>query len=513
MDWDNLVKSLHPLEVKILLNFGPETALTATVLAQKLDFKVGQSNQSFSWLVGKELALESGRTSTTVYEITDLGRVHLAQGTPEENLLKALEKGPIPMAEAAGLLGLEQKDMGSAYGQLAKEGLLGLDETKRIVGKTHQPSPRMQTLRALLVRAAEAELDEGGLSPEEVTVLAGAAKKRGAATSAFKTSDRETVVYKLTAAAQEVSEVLKAKGVTGEEVNALTPALLASGAWKGRTFRAYNVQSPPSRLIIGRRNPYQEFILGVKDKLVSLGFEEFDGPLVETEFWNGDALFMPQFHAARDIHDVYYLKNPTHAKKIDEPWLSQVAAAHTDGGNTGSRGWQYNFDHDFTRRLVLRSQGTVLSAKQLTKAKVPGKYFGIVRCFRYDQVDATHGADFHQTEGIVLGKDVNLKTLLGLLKMFAMEVAGATEVKYVPGYFPFTEPSIEVHIKHPVLGWFELGGSGIFRPEVTQSLGIEVPVLAWGLGIDRMALMQLGLNDLRELFTNNLDSLRQRKRS
>jgi phenylalanyl-tRNA synthetase alpha chain len=128
-------------------------------------------------------------------------------------------------------------------------------------------------------------------------------------------------------------------------------------------------------------------------------------------------------------------------------------------------------------------------------------------------VDATHGADFHQTEGIVLGKDVNLKTLLGLLKMFAMEVAGATEVKYVPGYFPFTEPSIEVHIKHPVLGWFELGGSGIFRPEVTQSLGIEVPVLAWGLGIDRMALMQLGLNDLRELFTNNLDSLRQRKRS
>jgi len=242
MDWDNLVKSLHPLEVKILLNFGPETALTATVLAQKLDFKVGQSNQSFSWLVGKELALESGRTSTTVYEITDLGRVHLAQGTPEENLLKALEKGPIPMAEAAGLLGLEQKDMGSAYGQLAKEGLLGLDETKRIVGKTHQPSPRMQTLRALLVRAAEAELDEGGLSPEEVIVLAGAAKKRGAATSAFKTSDRETVVYKLTAAAQEVSEVLKAKGVTGEEVNALTPALLASGAWKGRTFRAYNVQ-------------------------------------------------------------------------------------------------------------------------------------------------------------------------------------------------------------------------------------------------------------------------------
>jgi phenylalanyl-tRNA synthetase alpha chain len=181
---------------------------------------------------------------------------------------------------------------------------------------------------------------------------------------------------------------------------------------------------------------------------------------VESEFWNGDALFMPQFHAARDIHDVYYVKTPTHAKEIQQPYLDNVAAAHADGGNTGSRGWAYEFDRDFTRRLILRSQGTVLSAKQLHKAKIPGKYFGIARCFRYDQVDATHGADFYQTEGIVLGDEVNLQTLLGLLKMFAEEVAGAEEVRYVPGYFPFTEPSIEVHIKHPVLGWFELGGRG-----------------------------------------------------
>jgi len=305
--------------------------------------------------------------------------------------------------------------------------------------------------------------------------------------------------------------MLKDKGLTGEELSALTPALLSSGAWKNKSFRAYNVQAPPSRLLLGRRNPYTAYLQSVKDKLVSLGFEEFDGPLVETEFWNGDALYMPQFHSARDIHDVYYVKNPSHAREIEQPWLDRVAAAHENGGDTGSRGWGYSFDRDFTRRLVLRSQGTVLSAKQLPQAKIPGKYFGIARCFRYDQVDATHGADFYQTEGIVLGEDVNLRTLLGLLKMFAEEVAGATEVKYVPGYFPFTEPSIEVHIKHPVLGWFELGGSGIFRPELTKSLGIDVPVLAWGLGIDRMALMHLGLNDLRELFTNNIENVRLRR--
>jgi phenylalanyl-tRNA synthetase alpha chain len=301
--------------------------------------------------------------------------------------------------------------------------------------------------------------------------------------------------------------------------------MLAAGSWKGKVFRSYNVQVPPTRLTIGRSNPYAKFLEDVKDKLSSLGFEEFDGPLVETEFWNSDALFMPQFHSARDIHDAYVIAEPSnpgtsgeaprgvfaYAKAIEEPWLSNVAAAHENGGKTGSLGWNYGFDRDFTRRLILRSQGTVMSAKTLPHAHIPGKYFGMLRCFRYDRVDATHLPDFYQTEGIVLGEDVNLKTLLGMLEMFAVEVAGAKEVKYVPGYFPFTEPSVEVHIKHPVLGWFELGGSGIFRPEVTASLGVDVPVAAWGIGIDRMALMALGLNDLRELFSYDIENVRLRK--
>jgi phenylalanyl-tRNA synthetase alpha chain len=221
---------------------------------------------------------------------------------------------------------------------------------------------------------------------------------------------------------------------------------------------------------------------------------------------------MPQFHSARDIHDVFYIKEPQYAKEIENPYLDNVAKTHENGWKTGSRGWNYTFDRNFTKRLILRSQGTVLSAKNLTKAKVPARYFGVARCFRPDTVDATHAADFYQTEGIALGEDVNLKNLLGLLQVFAKEVAGAKEVKYVPAYFPFTEPSVEVHIKHDVLGWFELGGSGIFRPEVTEPLGIKVPVLAWGLGIDRMALMSLGLNDLRDLFTHDIEQVRLRIR-
>lgn len=386
-----------------------------------------------------------------------------------------------------------------------------MGEEKRAEAVSATPPEEVAISKKLLALAAQSPIEQTELNSDEAAYLERNSKKRGAANSPFKVIEREDITYTITKEGISAKEALLKANITGEELGSLTSAMLISGSWKGKEFRPYNLNTPPGRLLPGRKNPYSSYLTWVKDKLTALGFEEFDGPLVESEFWNGDALFMPQFHSARDIHDVYYLKEPRHIREIEEPFLGQVAQTHEDGWITGSRGWQYPFDHEFTRRQVMRSQGTVLSAKQLTKAKIPGKYFGVVRCFRYDQVDATHGADFYQTEGIVLGEDVNLKTLLGLLKMFAEEVAGAEEVKYVPGYFPFTEPSIEVHIKHPILGWIELGGSGIFRPEVTKPLGIDVPVLAWGLGIDRMALMHLGLNDLRELFTPNIESVRMRR--
>jgi phenylalanyl-tRNA synthetase alpha chain len=229
-----------------------------------------------------------------------------------------------------------------------------------------------------------------------------------------------------------------------------------------------------------------------------------------------DALFMPQFHPARDIHDVYFVKHPTHARDIAEPYLSRVARVHEHGDEAGSTGWGYQFDKERSKRLVLRSQGTAVSAHQLTLIGRPvgegglggGKFFSIARCFRYDQVDATHATDFFQIEGIVLGADINFRTLLGLLNLFARGVAQAKEVKFVPAYFPFTEPSVELHVKHPRLGWMELGGAGLFRPEVTLPLGVEVPVIAWGLGLDRMAMVALGIHDIRDLFTTDLDLIR-----
>ena len=557
------VKNLHPLEVKIILQYNKGDELTIDRVEADLALKSGNGNQALSWLAGKGIVRELRREQAVFYELTALGREWREQGTPEERMAELVRGGEtLRLPEIAARLGLDAKDAGSAFGALSKLGVLAMDGDKRAalalspekLGGASLSGPaashaveQLAVIRGLLEKAAAKEreadivnvrvdasvssvqyLPAAELSPTEKAAMAGIAKKRGAADAPFRQIERETVVFTFTEASGGVTgtatdrdalaAALKAAGITGEETGSLTPEMLATGSWKGKAFRSYNVNIPPTRLIPGRTNPYAKFLEDVKDKLASLGFEEFDGPLVETEFWNSDALFMPQFHSARDIHDVYRLAGTeadgaAYAKAIEEPWLSNVAAAHESGGAAGSRGWSYAFDRDFTRRLILRSQGTVLSAKTLPAAKIPGKYFGIVRCFRYDRVDATHLPDFYQTEGIVLGEDVNLKTLLGMLEMFALEVAGAKEVKYVPGYFPFTEPSVEVHIKHPVLGWFELGGSGIFRPEVTESLGVHVPVAAWGIGIDRMALMALGLNDLRELFSCDIENVRLRRTS
>ncbi|GHV65063.1 phenylalanine--tRNA ligase alpha subunit [Spirochaetia bacterium] len=533
IDIQSTVKNLHPLEVRIILSYKKGDELTVEKVEKDLDFKPGNGNQALSWLAGKGIVAETSRRTDVFFELTDLGREWKEKGSPEERIIELVRikaaggtATGLRLPDLAANLGLENKDVGSAFGSLSKLGVLALDGEKKVLvamGADQLENGRpvkgaaaehFAVIRSLLDKAAGAAgslLAESSLSAAEKAAMGGIAKKRGAADAPFRQQDRETVVFGFTADAEPVAAALKAAGITGDEVGSLTTEMLETGSWKGKTFRSYSVNTPPTRLIVGRTNAYAKFLEDVKDKLSSLGFEEFDGPLVETEFWNSDALFMPQFHSARDIHDVYHIADPEKAKSIEEPWLSNVAAAHENGGKTGSRGWNYNFDREFTRRLILRSQGTVLSAKTLPKAKIPGKYFGIVRCFRYDKVDATHLSDFYQTEGIVLGEDVNLRTLLGMLEMFAREVAGAEEVKYVPGYFPFTEPSVEVHIKHPVLGWFELGGSGIFRPEVTASLGVNVPVAAWGIGIDRMAMMALGINDIREMFSYDIENVRLRR--
>ncbi len=316
---------------------------------------------------------------------------------------------------------------------------------------------------------------------------------------------------------EEVKEgvVKKAKDQLEEGVNHLTPELIKTGLWKKAKFKSYNVEARGKEIHPGKKHPYQAFLDSVKDDLVKLGFQEMEGPLVELEFWNFDALFQPQHHAARDWTETYQLKNPKKGKLPDKEIVDRVKAAHENGWETGSTGWGYGWSKEKASRLMVRAHDTAISPRYLSgfsgEIEIPGKYFSLVRCARPDVIDATHSVEFNQMGGFVVDKSLNFRSLLGLLKMFAFEIGGAEEIRFFPDYYPFTEPSVQLSAKHPKLGWIELAGAGMFREELTRPLGVDVPVIAWGIGIDRLAMFKLGVKDIRELFSNDLKWLRDKE--
>ncbi|MGC8812314.1 MAG: phenylalanine--tRNA ligase subunit alpha, partial [Candidatus Aenigmatarchaeota archaeon] len=300
-----------------------------------------------------------------------------------------------------------------------------------------------------------------------------------------------------------VEEVEEVKKLKGKEVVYLTPELIKTGLWKEVKFKPYNVEVVGKKIYPGKRHPYVKFLNEMRQRLVELGFKEVRGQTIVTEFWNFDALFQPQMHPARDWSQTYSLKYPKYGKLPEEKIVKKVKEAH-------EKGWKYKWSEKVASQLIPVPHDTAFSPMVLCskKLEIPGKYFQIVRCYRPDILDATHGVEFTQMGGIVVG-EMNFRDLLGLLKSFVEELIGNYRVKFVPAYFPFTEPSVEVLVETPELGWMESAGAGIFREELCKPLGVEVPVLAWGFGVDRLAMIKLGVSDIRELFSRNLKWLRE----
>ena len=521
MDQSTDLSSLHALEIKTLRAFETceEHELTDAVLPEAAGIGPGQVRRAVEWLRSKGLLDVAGEATVSTVTLTESGIAQAYIGaTPETALLLRAQEEPAPtLKHLQADTRFDRGEWGSAFGGLKAEGTITQDGAAiRIADPDRAAFYTERLVPGLFGRFREAG-DGAALNLDDFTeemqfYIRERTSKRGKGKAAIRLDERLERTYRLTPSGVGTLERILDTGLTGDEVSRLTPEMLQSGDWRDVSFRRYDISIKPPRILIGRLHPYRAYLDGVRRKLLSLGFEEMKGPLVETEFWNMDALFMPQFHAARNIHDAYYVKEPVRSNAPEEPFFSNVAAAHADGGDTGSRGWRYEFSPARARRLILRSQGTALSGRTLASGpNVPGKYFAVARCFRYDDVDATHAADFFQVEGIVLGEDINFRSLLGLLKLFALEIAQSDECRFVPDYFPFTEPSVELQAKHPSLGWIEFGGAGLFRPELTRPLGVEVPVIAWGLGIDRMAMVALDIDDIRDLFSTDLDLIRNER--
>jgi len=301
---------------------------------------------------------------------------------------------------------------------------------------------------------------------------------------------------------------LRPEALEVEEVTKLTQQLLLTGRWREVRFSRFDVTAPTKPVFTARRHPLQQLIKLVREIFIEMGFEEIRGPLVELAFWNFDALFQPQDHPARDMHDTFYLSYPRFGE-IPKELIEPVRRAHEDGGETGSLGWMYKWDPDEARKLILRTHTTAATIRHLAEHKDPPiKVFSVDRIYRNERVDWKHLAEFHQIEGIVMDEKVSFRDLLGLIKEFYARL-GLKDVRFRPSYFPYTEPSAEavVYLKDKGV-WLELIGMGIFRPEVTLPLGIKYRVLAWGGGLERLALALYDLDDIRTFYLNDLNWIR-----
>ena len=319
----------------------------------------------------------------------------------------------------------------------------------------------------------------------------------------IKAVERTVRHWTLTADGQAVSSDDLQESVV---ITDITPELLQGEEWKTAEFRSFDVTLEAATPRTGRSHPMQALIERIRAIFLEMGFSELVDDYVQSAGWNMDALFIPQDHPAREMQDTFYLDQPS-SIDLDDDVLQAWKAIHEHGGETGSTGWGGSYSTEVSQRPLLRTHTTVNTIQYLAEHPTEAcRVFSVDRVFRKEAIDRTHLPEFHQIEGIIMEEGANLQMLVTTLKTFYAKM-GYPEVRVRPAYFPYTEPSLEIEVKWRGK-WLELGGAGIFRPEVTEPLGITSPVLAWGMGLERLAMLVLGLDDIRQLYISDLEWLR-----
>jgi phenylalanyl-tRNA synthetase alpha chain len=306
------------------------------------------------------------------------------------------------------------------------------------------------------------------------------------------------------------AEALKTRVRKVVERNTLTAEDLESGAWREIKLRPYDVTLAARDIYPAKIHPLRKIIEQTRRAFLEMGFTEAASPMIESAFWNFDALFQPQDHPARDMQDTFYMRDPATAPLPGSNIVEQVRRTHEDGGDTGSEGWGYKWDPDRSKQVVLRTHTTAATIRALAaNPNPPGKFFCVGWTYRNETISFKHLPVFHQVDGIIVDEEANLASLMGTLQEFYSKM-GFGRVKFKPAFYPYTEPSVDVVVyMESRKKWLEMGGAGIFRPEVTLPLGCRWPVLAWGLGIERLAMLRFGLDDIRDLYGTNLETLEQ----
>jgi len=449
-------------EVKLMELLKAVKTAKASQLSNKLDIKKDIIAR-LAYSLSKKGLVELSKEEELGLKLTEEGKEVKETGLPERNLLKELPKRPDDLNTIALNWALKRKWVEIKNGKVV---LLVKDP----------PETREESLLKNF-----SELKYNDSEAKFLTKRKWAKKKKEIDYVVSITEEGKTA---------ELSE----------KTTQVTPEMLMGGKWKQKDFQSFLPNTPVPPFYAGRFHPLTDTIEKVRRVFLEMGFTEAKGPYVTSAFWNFDALFVPQDHPAREMQDTFYLEG-----EMDLPEISdRVKDVHHEywGG----------FDEKESKRRLLRTHTTAKSAELLTHVKPPAKIFQIDRNFRNETVDYKHGAEFYQVEGIVVDKDANFNNLVGYLKNFFSKL-GVPKIRIRPGYFPYTEISAEVDVWFaPKNSWMELGGAGIFRPEVVKPLlGQDVPVLAWGLGLGRVAMMNYGIDDFRKLYKSDLKTLRERR--
>ena len=501
----DLADQLSYLEKKVLAalrdlgSASPEEILEQSGLRQQVEVM-----NAASWLQAKGL-VKIDEATTRRYSLRD--PVVAERTLPERRALALAvddHGGKVTISALRDSGEMKGEDVQIALGWIRRKGWgeLSKDGKDTVITVTDKGREALGTKGAdeqLIQRLADGDLTEDELDMSVVEQL----KQR----RDFLTERLVTVrTISLTGKGKEVA----AGGLdVKEEVGQLTPELLQSGGWKETSIRKYDVKAFAPTVYGGRKHPITLLIDRIRNAFLMMGFTEITGDYLESAFWNMDVLFTAQDHPARELQDTFYLSNPDSADLTDDSELVDIVRqVHENGWKTGSLGWQYEWSLDEARKTLLRTHTTVNTIRRIAEDPgLPFKVFSIGRVFRNEAMDSTHLPEFVQIEGIVCEKGSNFDMLCTLLKEFYRRM-GIPKTRIRPSYYPYTEPSVDVEIFFNGQ-WMELGGAGIFRPEVTEPLGVHEPVLAWGFGLERLAMPVWGLKDIRDIYISDIDWLKK----
>jgi phenylalanyl-tRNA synthetase alpha chain len=498
------IEDLHPIEKKIISSFNSFSEISITDLVKLSTLTLDQIRRGLEWLKYKNI-IESNKIPPFI-SLDEIGINAIEHGLPERRLVKAVRDGNIALRTILEKGLLTQTEINIAISKAKSNKWLNISnsETEGLIFKLIDNFENASGEELLLNKIFSSKhLTERDLTNSELGFFKLLLKR-----PKFIRFKKDEEKVSLTELGKKIKTHLNLKNINDktllkkENTTSLASEHLIAGKWKTLTFRPIDVNAEVPMANPGRKHPLTDLINEIREAFTSLGFVEIDGKYIQSAFWNFDALFTPQDHAARDMQDTFYLSEKIKPKIGNKNLIKQISDTHI-------KGWKNSWNIKIAKKPVLRTHTTPVTLKYLSETKPDeARIFTIGRVFRNEKVSYKHLVEFNQIEGVVTGKEITLRDLMGIQTEFYKKI-GIKKIKFWPTYFPYTEPSLQSMIFNNNLNkWIELFGMGILRPEVVQPLGIRNLVLAWGGGIERIAMLKYGISDVRELYSNKIGWLR-----